>query len=87
MVDLDYARTGDGAFDLAFLAVSSIAYPCDEGTREHLLEIGLDALDPPRRRAYVGNLLLRLLDWPIGKNRIEEVEFWLLKVDWLLDGP
>ena len=87
VVDLDYARTGDAAFDLAFLAVSSIAYPCDEGTREHLLEIGLDALDPPRRLAYVGNLLLRLLDWPIRKHRIEDVEFWLPKVDWLLDGP
>lgn len=86
VVDVDYARSGDAAFDLAFLAVSSVACACDEGTREHILEIGLDALDLPRRQAYVGNLLLRLLDWPIRKNRVAEVEFWLPKVDWLLDG-
>ena len=86
VVDLDYARTGDAAFDLASLAVSSVATPCEGNTRQHLVEIGLDALDEPRRHAYVGNLLLRLLDWPIRKNRTEEIEFWLPKVDWLLDG-
>lgn len=86
VVDLDYARTGDAAFDLAFLAVSSIACPCDPTVRDNLVAVGLDSLDPSRRQAYVGNLLLRLLDWPIRKSRTEEIEFWLPKADWLLDG-
>ena len=86
VVDLDYARTGDAAFDLAFLAVSSLAYPCPGSVRRQLITTGLDALDPARRQAYVGNLLLRLLDWPIRKRRTEEIEFWLPKADWLLDG-
>lgn len=86
VVDLDYARTGDAAFDLAFLAVFSMAYRCDQTVRDYLVAVGLDSLDPARRQAYVGNLLLRLLDWPIRKNRTEEIEFWLPKADWLFDG-
>jgi len=84
VVDLDYARVGDAAFDLVFLAVSSIAHPCTDATRRRLMEIGLDSLDPARRQAYVANLLLRLLDWPIRKNRVDEIEFWLPRVDMLL---
>ena len=84
VVDLDYARVGDAAFDLVFLAVSAIGMPCERGTRDYLQQVGLDPLDASRRLAYVGNLMLRLLDWPIRKNRTEEIEFWLSKADSLL---
>jgi hypothetical protein len=77
VVDLDYARAGDAGFDLASLAVASLATDADPGVRKRLFEQGIDALDSRRRAAYVGNLLLRNLDWQIRKNRPSHVEFWL----------
>ena len=82
----DYATVGDAAFDLVLLAVGSLDAPCDEETRHRLMEAALGGLDVARRQAYIGNLLLRLLDWPIRRNRPEEIEFWLARADSLLDG-
>ncbi len=84
VVDLDYARVGDAAFDLAFLAVAGLGTDADPGIRKRLFTHGIDGLDGKRRGAYVGNLLLRFLDWPIRKNRSGEVEFWLEQSERLL---
>lgn len=86
VVDLDYATCGDAAFDLILLAVGSLDAPCDEVTRHRLMEAAVGGLDEAKRQAYVANLLLRLLDWPIRKHRPEEIEFWLARADALLDG-
>lgn len=85
IVDLDYAAAGDAGFDLVFLAVSSLATPSEAGVRRRLFEAVRTSVDEPRRLAYVGNLLLRLLDWPIRKGRTDEIEFWLRQADRLLD--
>jgi thiamine kinase-like enzyme len=85
IVDLDFARLGDPAFDLAFLAVSSLGVPTERGVRGRLFDEGVEVLDPPRRRAYLAGMLLRFLDWPIRKNRPAEVEFWLDQAERLLD--
>lgn len=85
IVDLDYATAGDARFDLMFLAVTSLVIPTEPGVRKRLFEIVLEHVDETRRLAYAGNLLLRLLDWPIRKGRTEEVEFWLTQADRLLD--
>src|SRR5829696_1519834 len=69
VIDLDFARAGDARFDLACLAMSSLVIDAEPGVRKRLFGAGIDVLDPPRRRAYVGSLLLRVLDWPIRKNR------------------
>lgn len=86
IVDLDFTTVGDAAFDLVLLAVGSLDAPCDDETRRRLMDAALDGLDEARRQAYVANLLLRLLDWPIRRNRPEEIEFWLDRADGLLDG-
>ena len=86
IIDLDYATTGDAAFDLTFLAVSSLeyqCYECDDKTKHMLMEIGLEGLDQARRLAYVANIILRFLDWAIRKNRPSEIDFWLDHADWL----
>ena len=83
IIDLDFATSGDSAFDLAFLAVSSLEYECDEKTKNELVEVGLDSLDQARRLAYVANMVLRFLDWAIRKNRPSEIDFWLDHADWL----
>ena len=84
VVDLDYARVGDAAFDLACIAVASLGVDVDPGVRKRCFEQGVETLDGRRRAAYIGNLLLRNLDWPIRKNRPSEVEFWLAQSDRLL---
>ena len=84
VVDLDYARLGDAAFDLACLAVASLGQAVEAGVRRRLVAAGLGALGSKQRAAYVGNLLLRLLDWPIRKQRVDEIELWLGKADRLL---
>ena len=84
VVDLDFARVGDPGFDLAFLAVSAIGVPTERGVRARLFSEGVEALDPPRRRAYLAGMLLRFLDWPVRKNRPAEVEFWLDHAERLL---
>lgn len=85
IVDLDYATVGDARFDLVFLAVTSLSTPSEAGIRSRLFEAVRTSVDEPRRRAYVGNLLLRLLDWPIRKGRTDEIEFWLRQADRLLE--
>ena len=85
VVDLDYARLGDAAFDLACLALASLEQAAEAGVRQRLMVAGVAALGSAPRAAYVGNLLLRLLDWPIRKNRIDELEFWVEQADHLLD--
>ena len=84
VIDLDYARVGDAAFDLACLAVASLSIDADPGVRKRCFTEGVDVLDGARRRAYVANLLLRNLDWPIRKNRPNQIEFWLEQSDRLL---
>ncbi len=85
IVDHDYTRSGDASFDLVSLAVSSLSTPSDVGIRHRLFEAVRASVDEPRRLAYVGNLLLRRLDWPIRKGRTEEIEFWLQQADRLLE--
>lgn len=85
VVDLDYASAGDASFDLVFLAVSSLSTPYEAGVRRRLFEAVRTSVDEPRRLAYVGNLLLRLLDWPIRKGRTDEIEFWLQHADRLFE--
>lgn len=84
VVDMDYTRVGDAAFDLATLAVSSLGVGVEPGVRERLVELALDTLSDARRRVYVANLVLRNLDWSIRKQRGEELEFWLAQTEWLL---
>ena len=77
---------GDAAFDLATLAVSACAIPCEPGVREQLFELAIEPLDEARRHAYIGHLLLRVLDWPIRYGRTDEVELRLSQSDRLLSG-
>jgi hypothetical protein len=84
VVDMDYTRVGDAAFDLATLAISSLDTDAEGGVRARLLERGIAALSEPKRDAYVANLLLRCLDWPIRKGRPAEVEHWIVEADRLL---
>ena len=84
IVDTDFVKVGDAAFDLATLAVSACAIPCEGGVREQLFELAIEPLDEARRYAYIGHLLLRVLDWPIRYSRTDEVEFWLSQSDRLL---
>ncbi|WCO69193.1 phosphotransferase [Iamia majanohamensis] len=86
VVDLDFVLVGDAAFDLVTLAMTSVAVEADPGVRSRLLAVALDDLDPARRGAYVGHLLVRFLDWPIRRGRWDEVEMWLGQADRLLDG-
>ena len=86
IVDTDFVKVGDAAFDLATLAVSALAIECESGVREQLFELAIEPLDEARRYAYVGHLLLRILDWPIRYSRTGEVEFWLSQCDRLLSA-
>jgi len=85
VIDTDFVTTGDAAFDLATLAVSSLVTDCEAGVRRRLLDVGVRALDEPKRAAYVAHLLLRYLDWSIRKARVEGTEFWLDAADRLLE--
>ena len=84
VVDMDYTQVGDADFDLAMLALTSLEVSVEPGVRSRLFERGVHGLTEHRRRAYIGNLLLRFLDWPIRKNRPHEIEFWLDQADHLL---
>ena len=86
VIDNDFATTGDAAFDLVTLAVSSLELPCDPGVRDRLLAAAFADLDPERREAYVGHLLIRILDWAIRKDRAAEIDFWLDHAPRLLDA-
>lgn len=87
IIDLDFATTGDAAFDLVTLAAASLATAVEPGVRGRLFAAAFDELDDVRRGAYVGHLLIRFIDWPLRKGRQEEVELWLAHADRLLDGP
>lgn len=84
VVDMDYTRVGDAAFDLTMLALGSLGVTVDPGVRSRVFERGVHSLPEANRRAYLANLVLRNLDWPIRKNRPAEIEFWLAETDRLL---
>jgi thiamine kinase-like enzyme len=84
VIDLDYTRVGDADFDLAMLALTSLGVHADAGVRRRLFDCGIKNLPDAKRNAYIGNLLLRFLDWPIRKSRPAEIEFWLVEADRLL---
>jgi hypothetical protein len=77
VIDADYARPGDASFDLVMFAVSAIQFGLDELLERELREFCLDSLDEPRRTAYVGQVVLRSLDWAIRKSREHEIYHWL----------
>jgi hypothetical protein len=54
---------------------------CAPSVRGHLFAVALDPLPPVRRRAYLGHLFVRLLDWPIRRGSTEEVEYWIAQVE------
>lgn len=81
VIDNDFCVVGDAAFDLAMLALTSGAVRCAPGLREELLALALDPLPPVRRRAYLGHLFIRLLDWPIRRDSTDEVEYWISQVE------
>jgi hypothetical protein len=82
VVDTDFCDVGDAAFDLVMLALTSHAVECEEGVRGRLAEAALEPLPERRRRAYLGHLFIRLLDWPIRRGAEGEVELWLNLVSW-----
>ncbi len=84
IVDTDFVKVGDAAFDLVTLAVSACATECEPGLRELLLERAIEPLSEVCRHAYVAHLLLRFIDWPIRRGRTDQVEFWLSQSDRLL---
>ena len=84
IVDTDFVTVGDAAFDLATLAISACATECEPGVRQRLFEVAIEPLERARRGAYIGHLLLRVLDWAIRHDRTGEVEFWLAQSDRLL---
>ncbi|MGZ4676623.1 MAG: phosphotransferase family protein [Acidimicrobiia bacterium] len=86
VVDNDFATVGDAAFDLVTLALTSLTVPCDDGVRALVFAAAFDGLDPTRRAAYVGHLLIRFLDWSVRKGRDDEVDQWLGQADRLLGG-
>lgn len=86
IIDLDFVKVGDGAFDLVTLAISALEPGIDAETRSRLFAVGLEPLDETRRSAYVAHLLLRFIDWPIRKGRADEVAFWLAQAELLLPG-
>ncbi len=81
---MDYTRVGDATFDLTMLALGSLGVSVDAGVRSRLFDRGVHSLPDAKRRAYVANIVLRSLDWPIRKDRSAEIEFWLTEADRLL---
>lgn len=80
VVDTDFCAIGDAAFDLVALALSSSTVTCASGLRRHIFGLALDPLPPVRRKAYLGHLFIRFLDWPIRRGSDNEVEHWLAQV-------
>ncbi len=81
VIDTDFCGVGDAAFDLVTLALASAATPCDAGLRSRLFGLTLDPLHPVRRKAYLGHLFVRFLDWPIRRGAADEVELWFSEVE------
>ena len=84
VVDNDFVTTGDAAFDLVTLAVAATDRSADDGVRDRIFAAAFDDLDPVRREAYVGHLMIRVLDWAIRKHRLDEIDGWLAWADRLL---
>jgi thiamine kinase-like enzyme len=80
VVDNDFCSFGDAALDLVTLALSSTTVTCAPGLHRRLFERALGPLPPLRRRAYLGHLFIRVLDWPIRRGGQDEVEHWLDQV-------
>jgi aminoglycoside phosphotransferase len=82
VVDTDFCGVGDASFDLVTLALTSRSVACEEGVPARLFEAGVDPLTETRRRAFLGHLFIRLLDWATRRWGDEAVEFWLSEVSW-----
>lgn len=80
IVDTDFCTIGDAAFDLVALALSSSTVSCTSDLRGRLFGRALDPLSPVRRKAFLGHLFIRFLDWPIRRASDNEVEHWLAQV-------
>ncbi len=85
VIDTDFSTVGDAAFDLVILAVTSLTLPCEPGVRTRLFASAFDNLDELRAQVYLAHLFIRLIDWPIRRGHPDEVEFWLARVDELLE--
>ena len=84
VVDTDFSAVGDAGFDLVTLALTSLTLPCEPGVRTRLFSSAFDNLDDLRAQAYLAHLFLRVIDWPIRRHQVDEVEFWLARADELL---
>ena len=85
VVDTDFCAVGDASFDLVMLAVTSLTLPCEPGVWQRLFAAAFDELDDLRAQVYLAHLFVRLIDWPIRRDRPNEVEFWLATADQLLN--
>lgn len=84
VVDTDFVIVGDAGFDLVMLALTSLSVECEPGVRSRLFTEAFNLLDELRAQAYLGHLFVRLIDWPIRRNSLNEVDFWLARADELL---
>jgi thiamine kinase-like enzyme len=84
VIDTDFAIVGDAKFDLVTLALTSLTLECETGVKSRLFAEAFDHLDELRAQAYLGHLFVRLIDWPIRRNRPAEVDFWLARAGELL---
>lgn len=84
VIDTDFAVVGDARFDLVTLAVSSAAIPCEPGVRARLFAAAAGDLDDLPTQAYLAHLILRVIDWPIRRGRLDEIELWLGEAQKLL---
>jgi hypothetical protein len=86
VIDNDFVTVGDAAFDLVCIAMSAVDTPCDPGVEDRLVAAAFADLDPLRRNAYAGHLVVRILDWAIRKHRPDEVELWLTQAGRFFDA-
>jgi hypothetical protein len=86
VIDNDFVTVGDAAFDLVCIAMSAVDTPCDPGVEDRLVAAAFGDLDPLRRNAYAGHLVIRILDWAIRKHRPDEVELWLAQAGRFVDA-
>ena len=77
VIDNDFVTTGDAAFDLVTVAITSLQVVCEDGVRDRIDSAAFSGLSPQRRQAYEAHLLLRLIDWAIRAQRSEDIEFWV----------
>lgn len=84
VVDTDFALVGDASFDLVMLALTCQRLECAPGVTSRLFDQAFENLDGLRAQAYLAHLFIRLLDWPIRRNSLGEVNFWLAQAGRLL---